>query len=127
MRYPAVAGQFYAGDAESLKKQVEECFMSHIGPGEVPSLNEKGARTIKGIVSPHAGFMFSGPVAAHGFKALAEDGFPDVFIIIGPNHTGQGSGTGNKRRSRSEPGQFAVHETKNPMAQGGLHRPCPHC
>ena len=92
MRYPAVAGQFYAGDAENLKKQVEECFTSHIGPGEVPSLNEKGARAIKGIVSPHAGFMFSGPVAAHGFRALAEDGFPDVFIIIGPNHTGQGSG-----------------------------------
>ncbi len=92
MRYPAVAGQFYAGDPASLKKQVQECFSSPIGPGTLPPLNPDGPRQIKGMISPHAGFVFSGPVAAHGFKALAEDGFPDVFIIIGPNHTGVGNG-----------------------------------
>ena len=92
MRYPAVAGQFYAGDPEGLIKQVKECFLSPIGPGSVPSLNPDGPRQIKGLISPHAGFMFSGPPAAHGFKALAEDGFPDVFVIIGPNHTGMGNG-----------------------------------
>jgi AmmeMemoRadiSam system protein B len=35
--------------------------------------------------------MFSGPVAAHVCSALAEDGFPETFIIIGPKHTGAGS------------------------------------
>ncbi len=92
MRYPAVAGQFYAGTEESLRKQVEACFRSPLGPGKIPELAVSGERKIKGMVSPHAGFMFSGPVAAHGFGALAKDGFPDVFIIIGPNHTGMGSG-----------------------------------
>lgn len=92
MRYAAVAGQFYAGTEASLRKQVEDCFTHRLGPGKIPALNPSGERSIKGIVSPHAGFMFSGPVAAHGFSALAEDGFPETFIVIGPNHHGMGSG-----------------------------------
>ncbi len=36
--------------------------------------------------------MYSGPVAAHGYCKLAEDGTPNVFVILGPNHTGLGSG-----------------------------------
>jgi AmmeMemoRadiSam system protein B len=41
---------------------------------------------------PHAGLMFSGMVAAHFYARLAEDGFPKTFVIIGPNHSGSGSG-----------------------------------
>jgi AmmeMemoRadiSam system protein B len=36
--------------------------------------------------------MFSGPVAAHAYYRLAADGKPDVVAILGPNHTGYGSG-----------------------------------
>ncbi|KYK30378.1 MAG: extradiol dioxygenase [Candidatus Proteinoplasmatales archaeon SG8-5] len=92
MRYPAVAGQFYAGTESALRNQIEECFVNSLGPGHVPELNTAGERTIKGLVSPHAGYMFSGPVAAHGFAALAQDGLPETFIVIGPNHQGMGSG-----------------------------------
>ncbi len=92
MRYPAVAGQFYAGSETTLRKQVEECFMHELGPGQLPEINPSGERNIRGIISPHAGFMFSGPVAAHGFAELAKDGLPEVFIILGPNHQGVGSG-----------------------------------
>ena len=92
MRYPAVAGQFYAGSETTLRKQVEECFLHELGPGQIPEINPSGERRIRGIISPHAGFVFSGPVAAHGFAELAKDGFPEVFIIIGPNHHGVGSG-----------------------------------
>lgn len=91
MRYATVAGQFYAGSETTLRKQIEECFLHPLGPGRVPYLAEKGERRIRGLVSPHAGYMYSGPVAAHGFAALAEDGFPEVFIIIGPNHHGVGA------------------------------------
>jgi hypothetical protein len=35
--------------------------------------------------------MYSGPVAANGYSRLAADGSPDAFVILGPNHTGQGS------------------------------------
>jgi hypothetical protein len=92
MRYPAVAGQFYAGTESALRKQVESCFNHKLGPGKIPELNAKGERRIKGLVSPHAGYMYSGHVAAHGFAALARDGFPETFIVIGPNHHGIGSG-----------------------------------
>ena len=94
MRYPAVAGQFYEGSEPALRLQVEECFTSFLGPGEIPELATTRSPSIKGIVSPHAGFMFSGPVAAHGFAALAREGMPETFVMIGPNHTGQGAGVG---------------------------------
>lgn len=52
----------------------------------------KGGRSILGGIAPHAGYMYSGMVAAHLYGRLAEDGFPRTFIILGPNHTGRGSG-----------------------------------
>lgn len=90
MRYPNAAGSFYPGDENALKKQIEECFLHRLGPGEIPTY-KKGARKIKGVIVPHAGYVYSGPVAAHVYSALANDGFPETFIIIGPNHTGYGS------------------------------------
>lgn len=91
MRFTAVAGSFYASDEEQLKHQIEECFLHSLGPGKIPEY-KMGERKIKGAVVPHAGYMYSGPVACNVYSALAEDGFPETFVIIGPNHTGQGSG-----------------------------------
>lgn len=91
MRRPAVAGQFYSDDGAALKREIEKCFMDPLGPGRIPSLAE-GGRSILGMVVPHAGYMYSGPVAAHAYAKLAEDGFPKTFVVMGPNHTGRGSG-----------------------------------
>ena len=44
-----------------------------------------------GLICPHAGYMYSGPVAAHAFYHLAQDGKPDTVVLLGPNHTGYGS------------------------------------
>ncbi len=52
----------------------------------------KGRGSIRGAVVPHAGYVFSGSVAAHVYGAMASEGFPETFIIIGPNHHGIGSG-----------------------------------
>ena len=49
-------------------------------------------RNIVGLICPHAGYMYSGPVAAHAFYELAIDGKPDTVVLLGPNHTGYGSG-----------------------------------
>ncbi|OPY34088.1 MAG: hypothetical protein A4E32_00357 [Methanomassiliicoccales archaeon PtaU1.Bin124] len=92
VRHPAVAGQFYAAKESSLRSEVERCFLSPIGPGRLPKLAEHGQRTILGAMVPHAGLVYSGPVAAHAYAAMAEDGFPETFIIIGPNHHGRGKG-----------------------------------
>lgn len=91
IRNPAVAGAFYEADPDSLRKQIEWCFIHQLGPGRIPDkLGEN--RDIKSIIAPHAGYMFSGPVAAHSYLKLAEDGIPETFLIICPNHTGMGSG-----------------------------------
>lgn len=92
LRQPCVADAFYAGTKAELNKQITECFTHQFGPGSIPQPNPAGPRKIVGIVSPHAGYMYSGPVATNGYSKLALDGKPDVFIILGPNHTGMGSG-----------------------------------
>lgn len=119
MRYPAVAGQFYAGTETTLRKQIDDCFHHTLGPGEIPPLDPSGERSIKGVVSPHAGYMFSGPVAAHSFRALANDGFPETFIVIGPNHQGMGSGVALTTHDFETP--LGVMETDKELA-AALHK-----
>ncbi len=91
VRSPAVAGSWYAGTPNRLRDQIEELFMHRLGPGSLPSVNNDGPRNLVGLVVPHAGYMASGPVAAHAYHHLAEDGKPEVIVIFGPNHTGRGS------------------------------------
>jgi AmmeMemoRadiSam system protein B len=91
IRHPCQAGAFYAGTAQSLKAQIEGCFTHRFGPGKLPKVMEDGLRNVVGLICPHAGYMYSGPVAAHAYYNLAVDGKPDVVVIFGPNHTGRGS------------------------------------
>ena len=91
IRSPAVAGSWYAGTPNSLRNQIEELFTHRLGPGSLPQTVKEGPRNIVGLVVPHAGYMASGPVAAHAYHSLAKDGKPDVTVIFGPNHTGRGS------------------------------------
>ncbi len=92
MRPPAVAGQFYPATAEELDSLIPDLFLHPLGPGKLPVFSTDGPRRIEGGIVPHAGYIFSGPVAAHFYAALAEDGYPDTFVILGPNHYGLGSG-----------------------------------
>jgi AmmeMemoRadiSam system protein B len=91
LRHPAVAGTFYEGKAEALRTQIENCFVHKLGPGKLPTVNKNGPRNILGIISPHAGYQYSGPAAANAFFSLAQDGKPETIIILGPNHTGHGN------------------------------------
>ncbi len=86
-----VAGRFYAGTQSDLIEQIEWCYNHRHGPGKVPKV-QAGPRQLVGLVSPHAGYVYSGPVAAHGFARMAEDGKPSSIVVLGPNHTGAGSG-----------------------------------
>ncbi len=88
-RPPAVAGQFYPSDPAKLLRMIEWAFRS-VGLPEIPKPNFPGPRKIRGLMVPHAGYMYSGPTAAKAYRALAEDGAPETFIIIGPNHAGLG-------------------------------------
>jgi len=77
---------FYAGDATSLQKQVESCFTAPGGPGKLPQVAPVRQGTVLGLVSPHAGFLYSGSVAACAYNRLAEDGLSKTVVIIGPSH-----------------------------------------
>ena len=92
IRRPAVAAQFYEGDAEALRAQIKNCFLHPLGPKKLPTINlHSQPRNVVGLICPHAGYMYSGPVAASAFYELARDGKPDTVVILGPNHTGYGS------------------------------------
>lgn len=90
VREAAVAGTFYAGTADALRRQLEALFRHPLGPGSVPEVAPAGPRQIVGLVCPHAGYIYSGPVAAHAYSALAKDGRPEVVVLLGPNHHGLG-------------------------------------
>ncbi|MCJ2519455.1 MAG: AmmeMemoRadiSam system protein B [Candidatus Thermoplasmatota archaeon] len=89
MRRPAVAGQFYSEEREDLVTEIEACYSGTMGPGVLPDRIGEG-RSLAGLVVPHAGYVYSGPVASHAYLALAKDGLPECFVILGPNHTGHG-------------------------------------
>jgi len=72
----AVCGMFYPRDPSHLV-QLLEGFFSRTALGE-PAL---------GIVSPHAGYIYSGQVAAYAFSRI-EPGFSGTFVVIGPSHHG---------------------------------------
>ena len=76
IREPAVAGRFYPDDPQILRDDVK----SHID--ETAQKN-----SAIGVVSPHAGFRYSGDVAGSVFSRLE---IPDTVILLGPNHTGFG-------------------------------------
>ncbi len=80
---PAVAGTWYPATASELRKLVEDDL------AQAPSFDAKGP--ITAIISPHAGLVYSGRVAAHGFKAIQGQKF-DSIIVIGPSHYMEFSG-----------------------------------
>jgi AmmeMemoRadiSam system protein B len=86
IREPAVAGQFYSGERAGLLREIEAAYLSPLGPGALPVVNPQGPRRIVGLVSPHAGYVYSGPVAAWSFAALAADGLPPQVVVLGFSH-----------------------------------------
>ncbi|HWR58027.1 MAG TPA: AmmeMemoRadiSam system protein B [Thermodesulfovibrionales bacterium] len=76
-RKPAVAGQFYQGAAAKLVHQV----------GQYLATNLAKEHAI-GILSPHAGLIYSGAVAGEVYSRII---MPQTFLLIGPNHTGLGA------------------------------------
>ncbi len=87
VRKPIVAGAFYPFEKEKLKKQIENCFLSEIGPGKI---SEKDSKKYFAAIVPHAGYSYSGFAAAHVYKKIAKIDKPDIFILIGNNHSGLG-------------------------------------
>ncbi|AKI97928.1 AmmeMemoRadiSam system protein B [Kosmotoga pacifica] len=91
VRTAVFSGRFYAGFSDELKNQIKTCFLHKIGPGSLPGPVTKKMIGNAGLISPHAGYIYSGPVAANGFYEIASFGRPERVVLIGPNHSGFGS------------------------------------
>src|SRR5207244_13408574 len=90
MRYPAVAGAFYERSRDALLRQIKECYTHPLGPGRAPELTA-GPRHLVGLVAPHAGYVYSGPVAVHSYAALAARGWPAALLALRPNPRAPGA------------------------------------
>ncbi len=77
VRPPAVAGLFYPGEAEELDAAVRDCLASATARGAAP----------KALIAPHAGYVYSGPVAASAYVRLAaRDHTIERVVLLGPAH-----------------------------------------
>jgi AmmeMemoRadiSam system protein B len=85
MRYPCVAGQFYPLEKDDLNEAIKRCFLHTYGVGKLPT---KGKSNIKAIISPHAGYIFSGPGMSHVFYEIGIRKTADTYFVIGLSHHG---------------------------------------
>jgi len=76
IRKPAVSGQFYSGSTQRLKEDIAKLIDKGVHPQDVI-----------GCILPHAGYIYSGKVAAKTVSCL---NIKDNAVLIGPNHTGYG-------------------------------------
>ena len=77
IRTAAVSGSFYAGTKDRLRAQLDA-----LRPGDA------SPREALGVVVPHAGYVYSGRVAAAVYARVIR---PETWVIVGPNHTGSGA------------------------------------
>ncbi|MFN7942225.1 MAG: AmmeMemoRadiSam system protein B [Thermoanaerobaculia bacterium] len=79
IRPPAVAGKFYPADRETLRAEVDALLAAEPAGAD--------GSTLRGLVAPHAGYVYSGPVAASAFRLL-----PPIaarfrrVVLLGPSH-----------------------------------------
>jgi AmmeMemoRadiSam system protein B len=86
VRAAAVAGSFYPAKAGELKQLIEECFISSpLGP----QVAHTPSPALLGGIVPHAGYIYSGPCAAHLYSRLAKD--IRRVILLGVNHRSRGA------------------------------------
>src|SRR5580765_8845871 len=79
IRPAAVAGSWYPGTAPALAAAVER----HLAHADSAATDVEGDLTA--IIAPHAGLIYSGPVAAHAYRLLRDRAF-DVAVLVGPSH-----------------------------------------
>lgn len=117
-RVAAVAGAFYPGDSDGLRKLISG-YIARASP-ETP----KGA--LRGIIVPHAGYVYSAPVAAYGYKLIQKARIPQRIILLGPSHYAlfpgmAESGYTSWRTPLGETGTFSIGIPPYPSAHEPEH------
>ena len=77
-RPPAVAGMFYPSDPDELRQMIQRFLDTADPPALAP---------VRGLIAPHAGYPYSGPVAGYAYKLLTQQSSPpERIFILGPSH-----------------------------------------
>ena len=76
VRRAAVAGSWYPADSDALAREVD---------GYLSRAPAAPSGDLTALIAPHAGLVYSGPVAAHAYRALEGQTF-DVAVLVGPSH-----------------------------------------
>lgn len=116
IRPPAVAGRFYPESAESLKLAVE-AFLRDALPRQ--------AQKPIALIVPHAGYIFSGQIAADGFKQAEGESY-DTVVILGTNHTAPNFNKVSVYNGRGFRTPLGLAETDRPLIEA-LLAVCPDC
>ncbi len=104
IRTPAVAGSFYPDRPERLRSTLE----GYLEAASSPTLSK-----VRALIVPHAGYAYSGPIAASGFKLLStQTPPPSRAILMGPAHRVwfQGVALGNYDALQTPLGDVAVDD-----------------
>ncbi len=79
IRPPAVAGTFYPSDPQNLRSEIQRYL-------ENAENRVTDHSPVRAVIVPHAGYIFSGPVAAYAYKLLQREPTPKRIILMGPSH-----------------------------------------
>ena len=83
VRESVIAGQWYPGHAQELRRMIEG-FFANVEPRALDGVRAPGAEVV-GLISPHAGYVYSGQVAAYAYELVRGKSF-DVVVIVSPVH-----------------------------------------
>ncbi len=79
MRHAILAGQFYEKEGSRLTSQLKKFFC------DIKLNDESISKQVKGMIAPHAGYLFSGKCAAYAYCEIKNNNFKKIFIL-GTNH-----------------------------------------
>ena len=77
IRQPAAAGAFYSSDPGMLKREIK---------GFLGNAQDHGLEGIRALITPHAGYMYSGQIAAHAYRQIEGKDY-DCVLVIAPSHS----------------------------------------
>ena len=77
IRESAIAGSWYPDHPETLKKQIRK-YLDQVQPTPLGG-------SLVGLIVPHAGYLYSGGIAAHAYKTLLQQPFERV-LVLAPSH-----------------------------------------
>jgi MEMO1 family protein len=101
VRLPAVAGQFYPASPQDLGTMID----SMLGAAKMPKIKGR----IRLVIAPHAGYEYSGPIAAYAFKAVAGKPYKTVVLIGSSHHEGyEGASVWPKGKFRTPLGDVEI-------------------